>query len=47
MYVAVKGGEQATADYTRRVLAGALPVPDSIATQVRHIVQLSTQASPP
>ena len=37
---------EATADYTRRVLAGALPVPDSIATQVRHIVQLSTQASP-
>jgi hypothetical protein len=24
-----------------------LPVPDSIATQVRHIVQLSTQASSP
>ena len=38
---------EATADYTRRVLAGALPVPESIATQVRHIVQLSTQASPP
>ena len=38
---------EATADYTRRVLAGALPVPDSIATQVRHIVQLTTQASPP
>ena len=38
---------EATADYTRRVLAGALPVPDSIATQVRHIVQLSTQASLP
>ena len=38
---------EATADYTRRVLAGALPVPDSIATQVRHIVQLSTQASSP
>ena len=37
---------EATADYTRRVLAGALPVPASIATQVRHIVQLSTQASP-
>jgi len=38
---------EATADYTRRVLAGALPVPDSIATQVRHIVQLSIQASLP
>ena len=38
---------EATADYTRRVLAGALPVPESIATQVRHIVQLSTQASLP
>ena len=38
---------EATADYTRRVLAGALPVPASIATQVRHIVQLSTQASSP
>ena len=38
---------EATADYTRRVLAGALPVPESIATQVRQIVQLSTQASPP
>ena len=38
---------EAAADYTRRVLAGALPVPDSIATQVRHIVQLSTQASLP
>jgi anthranilate phosphoribosyltransferase len=33
-----------TADYTRRVLAGELPVPAAIAAQVRHIKQLSTQA---
>jgi anthranilate phosphoribosyltransferase len=33
-----------TADYTRRVLAGELPVPAAIAAQVRHIQQLSTQA---
>jgi anthranilate phosphoribosyltransferase len=33
-----------TADYTRRVMAGELPVPAAIAAQVRHIQQLSTQA---
>jgi anthranilate phosphoribosyltransferase len=30
-----------TATYTRRVLTGELPVPDAIAQQVRHIVQLA------
>ena len=34
----------ATAHYTRRVLAGELPVPDAIAAQVRHIQQLSNHA---
>ena len=34
----------ATADYTHRVLAGQLPVPPAIATQVRHILELSTHA---
>jgi len=33
-----------TADYTRRVLAGELPVPEAIATQVRHITQLASHA---
>jgi len=37
-------GAEATADYTRRVLAGALPVPDAIAAQVRHVVQLASHA---
>jgi len=32
---------QTTADYTRRVLAGELPVPPAIAAQVRHILELS------
>ena len=32
-----------TADYTRRVLAGALPVPGAIAQQVQHIVQLASR----
>ena len=32
-----------TADYTRRVLAGGLPVPGAIAQQVRHIVQLASR----
>ncbi len=34
----------ATADYTRRVLAGHLRVPDPIAAQVRHIVHLASLA---
>jgi anthranilate phosphoribosyltransferase len=34
----------AAADYTRRVLAGKLPVPASIAAQVTHILQLAEQA---
>ena len=33
-----------TADYTRRVLAGTLPIPAAIASQVRHINQLADQA---
>ncbi|KQX86966.1 DNA-binding protein YbiB [Variovorax sp. Root473] len=33
-----------TAEYTRRVLAGALPVPEAIATQVRHITELASHA---
>ncbi|MFS2055161.1 DNA-binding protein YbiB, partial [Variovorax sp. CT11-76] len=33
-----------TADYTRRVLAGELPVPEAIATQVRYITQLASHA---
>ena len=33
-----------TAAYTRRVLAGDLPVPHAIATQVAHIRQLATHA---
>ena len=33
-----------TATYTRRVLAGELPVPAPIATQVAHIKQLATHA---
>ena len=36
-------GVEATADYTRRVLAGNLPVPEPIAAQVRHIVQLASR----
>ncbi len=32
-----------TAAYTQRVLAGNLPVPDAIAQQVRHIVQLAAR----
>lgn len=32
-----------TADYTRRVLAGELPVPGAIAQQVRHIVELAAR----
>jgi hypothetical protein len=34
---------QTTADYTRRVLAGALPVPAAITQQVEHILHISTQ----
>jgi anthranilate phosphoribosyltransferase len=34
-------GVEATAAYTRRVLAGELPVPPAIAQQVRHITQLA------
>lgn len=37
-------GALATADYTRRVLAGRLPVPEPIAAQVRHIVHLASHA---
>lgn len=33
-----------TAEYTRRVLAGDLPVPPAIAAQVAHIQELSTHA---
>jgi len=33
-----------TADYTRRVLAGELPVPEAVAAQVRHITQLASHA---
>ncbi|MDP9891843.1 anthranilate phosphoribosyltransferase [Variovorax boronicumulans] len=33
-----------TADYTRRVLNGELPVPEAIATQVGHIKQLASHA---
>jgi len=33
-----------TAAYTRRVLNGELPVPEAIATQVRHITQLASHA---
>lgn len=33
-----------TAEYTRQVLAGALPVPDAVAAQVRHIVELAELA---
>jgi len=33
-----------TAAYTRQVLGGELPVPDAIATQVRHILQLASLA---
>jgi anthranilate phosphoribosyltransferase len=33
-----------TVHYTRRVLAGELPVPDAIATQVAHIRQLASDA---
>jgi anthranilate phosphoribosyltransferase len=32
-----------TADYTRRVLAGQLPVPGAIAQQVEHVQQLARQ----
>lgn len=32
-----------TADYTRRVLDGALPVPEAIARQVEHILQMTSQ----
>ncbi len=34
----------ATADYTRRVLAGDLPIPPAIAAQVRHIHYLAAHA---
>ncbi len=34
---------QTTADYTRRVMAGDLPVPAALARQVEHILRLSTQ----
>ncbi len=33
-----------TADYTRRVLAGELPVPQALAAQVRHIQHLAAHA---
>jgi len=36
---------ETTAGYTRRVLAGELPVPDAIAQQVAHIVELAAQAA--
>lgn len=35
-----------TADYTRQVLAGSLPVPEAIARQVAHIGQLARQIPP-
>jgi anthranilate phosphoribosyltransferase len=34
---------ETTADYTRRVLAGQAPVPDAIAQQVEHVLQLARQ----
>jgi len=34
-----------TAEYTRQVLAGALPVPPALARQVEHILQLAAQIS--
>lgn len=34
---------QTTADYTRRVLAGELPVPPALARQVEHILRTSRQ----
>ncbi len=34
-----------TAEYTRQVLAGALPVPTALARQVEHILQLAAQIS--
>ena len=36
-----------TADYTRRVLSGDAPIPDAIAQQVAHIVQLAQLAQEP
>ncbi|HVR54983.1 MAG TPA: DNA-binding protein YbiB, partial [Pseudorhodoferax sp.] len=33
---------QSTADYTREVLAGRLPLPPAIAAQVDHIRQLAS-----
>ncbi len=34
-----------TAEYTRQVLAGALPVPPALARQVEHILQVAAQTS--
>ena len=36
-------GVEATADYTRRVLAGDAPVPESIARQVHHITTIAAR----
>ncbi|SDC09392.1 Anthranilate phosphoribosyltransferase [Variovorax sp. CF079] len=38
---------ETTADYTRRVLAGQAPVPDAIAQQVEHVLQLAQQVEHP
>jgi hypothetical protein len=34
-----------TAEYTRQVLAGALPVPPALARQVEHILHLAAHIS--
>ena len=34
-----------TAEYTRQVLAGALPVPPALARQVEHILRLAEQTT--
>lgn len=38
---------ETTADYTRRVLAGHAPVPDAIAQQVEHVLELARQVEHP
>ena len=38
---------ESTADYTRQVLDGRLPVPDAIAQQVQHIVRVAAEAAQP
>ncbi|MNL80024.1 glycosyl transferase family protein [compost metagenome] len=36
-----------TADYTRRVLAGELPVPPALTRQVEHILHITGQTATP